>query len=464
MGRSVFGPLEWHTRLLDVVLFGCFDKDGCRFVLLDNARYTPMTTQTTLNWYFDEDARLREEMLLARLAQSRHRWTSRGRLRLTRLFVVLALALVVFGLGREYWVWQEERMRTVIARSVGMEAWAWHQLDYEAVTAALDPEARDEWVRWYNLYQQGRRTWAGRDARLPTVRVGQVDFLGGGEALVEVRILAPEVPDVEEYRQRYIYRNVAGEWLRSSTDVTLWGAVTEAQSGIFHFTYSTRDAEAVEQVIPQVETIWANLHARLALPENPAESDLRIVVQGDNVGISPLRFDGDRLVLISPKLLRAPVYEDEAQTLSGQIATALTRKAMDQFMQGRGFDPRWSITYEAALKWLAEDANPLLPREPKQESGALRKYVAQTGLPRLNDLLEKREADYFWFTGWASTAAHSLVTYALNVHGRDKIDDLIVGLTHAADWEALTQSVFGVSASDFEAGWHRYLRQRYELK
>ena len=139
------------------------------------------------------------------------------------------------------------------------------------------------------------------------------------------------------------------------------------------------------------------------------------------------------------------------------ISTALTRRTADRFMQGRGFDPRWAVTYEAALAWLAEDA----PQDPKQESGALRKRVSHSGLPRLDDLLEKRTAGYFWWSGWASTAGHSLVAYAMNTYGADRIDDLIVGLTTADDWKALTQAVFGVSAAEFEVGWHAYLRWRY---
>ncbi|MBI3958974.1 MAG: hypothetical protein HY328_09200 [Chloroflexi bacterium] len=423
-----------------------------------------MTTHTTFHWYFDEEARLREELLLARLEQSRLRWITRGQRRLVRVLMALALVVVVVSLGREYLVWEEMRMRGIISQSVEVEAWAWHRLDYAAVTASLDPEAREDWVRWHNQYQQGRRNWAGRDARLPQVEIGGVEFLGRGRALVEVWLRAAEVPDVEQYREYRLYRNLAGEWLRTSTDVDLWGAPTERSAGVFHFVYSAQDAQAVERVAAEVETLWQNLCQRLGLNPTPEDPSLRIVIQGENVGVGPLRFDGDRLLLLSPRLARAPVYEDEAQTLSRMIATALTRRAMDRFMQGRGFDPRWAVTYEAALVWLAEDANPLLPRNPRQESGSLRKRVAQFGLPRLDDLLEKRTANYFWWSGWVSTAGHSLVTYEMNTYGADRFDDLLVGLAVAEDWEELSQSVFGVSAAELERGWQRYLHWRYQLE
>lgn len=422
-----------------------------------------MTTNTSVHWYFDEEARVAEERLLARLEQRRLRWATRGQRWTVRALMGLALIAVIVSLGREYLVWEESRMRTVISQSVAVEAWAWHRLDYAAVTASLDPEAREDWVRWHTNYQQGRRNWAGRDARQPQVSVGTIEFLGRGRALVEVRLTAAEVPDVEAYREYRIYRNLAGEWLRTSTDRSLWGAENEQTVGSFHFVYNAHDGTAVEEVVPQVETIRQNLHERLGLTPVAEDDPLQIVIQGENVGIGSVRFEGDRLLLLSPKLTRSPVYEDDAQTLSRMVSTALTRRAMDGFMQGQGFDPRWSVTYEAALEWLAEDVNPLLPPDPRQESGALRKWVAQNGLPRLDDLLEKRTASYFWWTGWASTAGHSLVAYGMNTYGADHIDELIVGLSSAQDWDDLTQAVFQVSASEFEAGWHDYLAWRFGL-
>jgi len=417
----------------------------------------------TVHWYFDEDARRAEELLLSRRARRGLGWASRGQRWAVRVLMGLALLVVVISLGREYLVWEESRMRIVISQSVQREAWAWHRLDYAAVTASLDPDAREDWVRWHTNYQQGRRNWAGRDARQPQVSVGTIEFLGRGRALVEVRLTAAEVPDVEAYREYRIYRNLAGEWLRTSTDTALWGAENEQTVRSFHFVYNAQDGAAVEEVVPQVEMIWQNLHDRLGLTLAVEDDPLQIVIQGENVGIGTVRFEGDRLLLLSPKLTRSPVYEDEAQTLSRMVSTALTRQAMDGFMQGRGFDPRWSVTYEAALDWLAEDVNPMLPRDPKQESGSLRKWVAQNGLPRLEDMLEKRTAAYFWWTGWASTAGHSLVAYGMNTYGADRIDDLIAGLSSAQEWDELTQAVFQVSASEFEAGWHDYLRWRYGL-
>lgn len=422
-----------------------------------------MISNATLHWYFGEEARLREEMLLARLDQRPFNQATRVQRWLVRALMGLALIVVIVSLGREYLVWEESRMRSVISQSVAVEAWAWHQLDLAAVTASLDPDAREDWVRWHTNYQQGRRNWAGKDARQPQVAVGTIEFLGRGRALVEVRLTAAEVPNVEAYREYRIYRNLAGEWLRTSTDTALWGAENEQTAGPFRFVYNAQDGAAVEEVASQVETIWQNLHDRLGLPPAADNGSLQIVIQGENVGIGSVRFEGDRLLLLSPKLTRRPVYEDEAQTLSRMLSTALTRRAIERFMQGRGFDPRWSVTYEAALEWLAEDVNPLLPPDPKQESGALRKWVAQNGLPRLDDLLEKRTASYFWWTGWASTAGHSLVAYGMNTYGAERIDDLIVGLTTAEDWDDLTQEVFQVSAQEFELGWHDYLRWRYLL-
>lgn len=419
-----------------------------------------MDTQATLHWYFDEEARQREERLLAGLDAPPLRWATRRQRGLVRLFIGLALAFVAVSLGREYLVWEDARMRTVISRSVEMEAWAWYRLDYTAISGSLDPEARGDWVRWHNQYQQGLRKWADADARIPWVEIGAVEFLGGGRALVEVRLRTPEVPD-GQYR---LYRNLAGEWLRTSTDEGLWGEAGEQRTGIFRFVYRSQDREAVDAVAPQVEALWRGLHSRVALGRTPEVPTLHIVVQGENVGVGPARFIGNRLVVLSPKLSRTRLSDSEGQALSRMISAALARRVMDRFMEGRRFDPRWGMTYEAALAWLADDANPLLPRDPRLETGALGKWVSHSGLPRLEDLLERRTSSYYWWSGWASTASHTLVAYAMNTYGADRFDDLVVGLTKAEDWEALTLSVFGVSAQEFEAGWHAYLRWRYGLE
>lgn len=423
-----------------------------------------MSSHATLHWYFDEEARRREELLPAGLDAPALRWTTRRRQRLMRLFIGLALAFVLVSLGREYLVWEDARMRTVIRRSVEREASAWHRLEYAAISESLDPDAREDWVQWHNQYQQGWRKWADVDARLPRVEIGAVDFLGRGRALVEVRLRTPEVPDVEAYRQYRLYRNLAGEWLRTSTEETLWGEVEEQRVGIFHFVYRSQDRGAVDAVAAEVDAIWRGLHSRVGLHRGPEDPSLHIVVQGENVGGGPARFHGDRLRLLSPKLSRTRLSDSEGQALSRMVSAALARLVLDRFMERRRFDPQWALTYEAALAWLAEEANPLLPGDPRLETGALGKWISQSGLPRLDDLLERRTTSYYWWAGWAPTAAHTLIAYAMNTYGADRFNDLIVGLTRAEDWEGLTQSVFGVSAPEFEAGWHAYLRWRYGLE
>jgi hypothetical protein len=39
-----------------------------------------------------------------------------------------------------------------------------------------------------------------------------------------------------------------------------------------------------------------------------------------------------------------------------------------------------------------------------------------------------------------------------------------VALISGQSWDEVTRAAFGVSAQAFEAGWHDYLRWRYELK
>jgi hypothetical protein len=52
----------------------------------------------------------------------------------------------------------------------------------------------------------------------------------------------------------------------------------------------------------------------------------------------------------------------------------------------------------------------------------------------------------------------SLAEYAMSTYGRDKLPRLINDMQRYATWEELIPTVFGVSVTDFEAGWQEYVR------
>jgi hypothetical protein len=49
----------------------------------------------------------------------------------------------------------------------------------------------------------------------------------------------------------------------------------------------------------------------------------------------------------------------------------------------------------------------------------------------------------------------------MNQYGRDKLPALLRAMEIERSWDELTMAVFGVSATQFEADWNRYVAAKY---
>jgi hypothetical protein len=58
-------------------------------------------------------------------------------------------------------------------------------------------------------------------------------------------------------------------------------------------------------------------------------------------------------------------------------------------------------------------------------------------------------------------ALATLIEYAVATYGRERLPALVAGLGHYDSWETLIPAVYGVSATEFEAGWQAYLTAHY---
>ncbi len=62
-----------------------------------------------------------------------------------------------------------------------------------------------------------------------------------------------------------------------------------------------------------------------------------------------------------------------------------------------------------------------------------------------------------------TVALATLVEYAVQTYGRESLPALVAGLGDADSWETLLPAVFGVSTTEFEAGWQAYLADHSDL-
>jgi hypothetical protein len=63
----------------------------------------------------------------------------------------------------------------------------------------------------------------------------------------------------------------------------------------------------------------------------------------------------------------------------------------------------------------------------------------------------------------ATMIADPLVEYILVTYGRATIPPLLDALSQHPYWDRITPAVFAISAGQFEAEWHAYLRQHYPV-
>jgi hypothetical protein len=60
-----------------------------------------------------------------------------------------------------------------------------------------------------------------------------------------------------------------------------------------------------------------------------------------------------------------------------------------------------------------------------------------------------------------TVALATLIEYAAARYGRERLPALVAGLGHYESWDTLLPAVYGVSPTDFEAGWQAYLKAHY---
>ena len=62
-----------------------------------------------------------------------------------------------------------------------------------------------------------------------------------------------------------------------------------------------------------------------------------------------------------------------------------------------------------------------------------------------------------------SIALATVIEYAAATYGPETIPRLLAAASEHTSWQTLIPAVFAMPAADFEAGWHRYLAQEYDM-
>lgn len=379
-----------------------------------------------------------------------------------RLRDLFLLALAVVCLGSMPFTPQQLEQRRVeagITTALATEYVAWQQKDRDQFAALLDLPAAERW-QW-----EWRDYWS-----LPSTDFTDLGFTvrrvdrQGEIVRVEALVTRPSTRwwRSSPYRETRFYRETDQGWLRTLPATSYWGAQQTTETEHLRFEYYAHDAPAIEPQIERLQAIYRELYNLLAL--DPATRDKWTFI------LVPDRTDGRtsyhyRYEYTSPVLSEVPDDLSDQEFVAQMIVSTMASQAVygTTTMTRRHYLHRWEMIVWSLYGWLRSD---LLDQRSPWHAQAQAVFKAS-----LSDQLPLRLDE---FEDWPNDnrpaqervmrqymVSESIIDFAINTYGRDKVPALIAGMERYRDWDSLTTTIFGVSAADFEAAWNRYLAQTY---
>lgn len=327
------------------------------------------------------------------------------------------------------------------------------------------------------------------------------------------------------YRQTRFYRRTEEGWQQTEPDAALWGQERSLESLFVTFYFRQQDAPAVSAVAAQVNNLYTTLRRNLGLPLKAWEEKLVInirVTQSPGHAASQLP-GSDRLMVASPAVYLAPVELTDADLLAQSIALPLLDDVLAQAQERHAIGPSWwpllaglrlwqlwdldlplATWRTEVVRWVyaAEPAIPpgqplALPVHYEELCAAHTRWMSapvQLGIPllctevdwknryfaawgphdppmRLNQLAMSTSPNEYIGQAASSYVSHpgqtvalaTLIDYAVATYGRERLPALVAGLGQYDRWDTLIPAVYGVSASEFEQGWQKYLVAHYGI-
>ena len=354
----------------------------------------------------------------------------------------------------------------------------------------------------------------------PGAHLDDQQFIRGDLVMAQVSVRGLAAGDASTYRATHFYQRTDNGWQRSVPQPDWLGPAQTLTTAHFTIHYRAVDAAAVTAVAPRLDRLYEKLRRDFGLPPVDPSPDitLRITLEEQRNGIR----DAERVISVrSPTLLTVP-DEITPATVILQVAiyplAALVRdEVVDQYPieWKRGATTHWKPLLNALPLWSVwnQDDGPLAswqvdvvrwlyqnaqtePRGARQAVPA--GYAQLCRAYRVWDLSptemsipltcsewdDQRSArDYpalpLQLVGlgqnWPDLAHDALVPsptepaaaiatiidFIVTTYGRERLAACLAAVGHYEDWKSLTPSVFGVSASEFEADWLAYLEATY---
>lgn len=390
-------------------------------------------------------------------------WISAGeaqflRNRLRDLFL-LALAVILLG-SMPFTPDQvaQQRAEAGVAAALASEYSAWQRKDRDTFTGLIDLSMAERWQwEWRDYWSLPPADFA--DLGLTVRRIDRQDELVRVEALVT----RPSTKwwRSSPYREIRFYRETEKGWLRTMPADSYWGEAKVTETTHLRFEYRAHDAPMVEAQVERLEALYLHLYQWLEL--NPETKYKWTFV------LLPDRTDGRtgyyyRNEFTSPALAEVPDMLTDEEYVAQMIISSMTSQAVYGVSPTRrNYLHRWEMIVWSLYGWLRSDL--LGQRSPwHTQAQEVFKAALPTHFPlTLTDIEhwadESRPAQERVMRQYM--VSESIVDFAMNHYGREKLPTLLTAMEVERSWDELTTTVFGVSAAEFEVAWNRYIEAKY---
>lgn len=236
---------------------------------------------------------------------------------------------------------------------------------------------------------------------------------------------------------------------------------TSIETDYLHFMASSRTADIVKQVAPQVDATFQQLHRDWGLPL-PVEK-FKIIV--DPAVNRDFPFTNEHQVVASHPRFDAQRYDvSQADALMTQLSVKLADTMLVNAVNRRMVKPQWqgmilAIKVHAHLEHgfnRDRRAEPVfLHRRHDAQSSSLNLVQHRFYAP------EQLNERAWQVSSMAYAAADPLVEFIVTTYGSAKIPELLDAFAEHDSWETPAPAMFHLSAGEFEEQWHDYLHKHY---
>lgn len=353
-------------------------------------------------------------------------------------------------------VWAHNEVRAALQE----EELAWKRNDEASYQELIDPLVHSQWQREWRI------PWNIDPAARQEMGLIAADVEAWAD-LVRVKTLFTQPFPADwrsvPYRENRFYQQTATGWVRTLPTSAYWGEVRSLETLHLRFEFYEPDAATIIPLASRLERVYLTLYDLFDLTPPMDEPKLTLAVVPEPVRAGSA-YDG-RLRFTSPLLARVPQGLSDADHLAHQMVSRFTARVLNETLIVTGYSniDGWQNLLRALRGWLRtvvlEDRSPW-HQQAEAAFRTLRQAYPDLRLADINDPypvpVSNREAEM-----WQYMVAESVVAYAVERYGWERLPAFVRGLGEYSYWNGLIPRTFGVSVEEFEAGWQQYLAEEY---